>query len=175
MAPAIGGGLGVGLLEEVELELGGAPDHEAPVGRPLDLAPQHLAGRDLDGGAVGVGEVAQHHRRARHPGQLHQGGQVEMTDDVAVAEVPVGEGVAGLRVHVDVDAEQVVTRIHAVVHDVVEEEAARHALADGATLQVREGHDHGVDPSAGDVLRELREIHAPLLPCRATSVHKRDR
>ena len=50
--------------------------------------------------------------------------------------VPVGEAVAGERLHVDVDGEEVVARLDAVLEDVVEEEAARDPLADRPSLHV---------------------------------------
>ena len=66
--PPLGVGLLVGLLEEEELELGGAADAQAALGRPLQLPAQDPAGRHLDRRPVLVGQVADDEGRASSQG-----------------------------------------------------------------------------------------------------------
>ena len=105
----------VGLLQEVELELGAEHRLEARRSRPLDLRLQHLPRRGADRRAVLPGDVAEHERRPfepRHPPQRPEvGPQVE----VAVAPLPARHRVPGLRVHLHVEREQVVAALEPVV------------------------------------------------------------
>ena len=162
--PSLGVRLLVGLLEEEELELGGAADPQAALGRPLQLPSQNPSGRHLDRRPVLVGQVADDEGRAGLPGDQPGGVVVGMAHEVAVAGVPVGEAVAGQRVHVDVDGQQVVARLHAVLGRVGREEVRRHPLAHRATVHVGEGQHDGVDRPVGDSgVNELtsRSGHAP--------------
>ena len=82
--------------------------------------------------------------------------------DVAVAVVPVGESVARQRLHVDVDGEEVVACLDAVLEHVVEEERSRHPLAHRTALHVGERHHDGVDVTVGDPLGSVVEVeHHP--------------
>ncbi len=127
-------------------------------GCPLDLSSQDLAGRHLDGSALGVGHVAHHHGRALEPGQEPQRGEVRHRHDIAVAVVPVGEPVSRERFHVHVDGEEIVTRLDAVFEHVVEEEPPRDAFSDRTTLHVGKRHHHRVDGSVGDASGQLTRV-----------------
>ena len=94
---------------------------------------------------VQPGQVAQDHRGPGHPGHRVQRGEVEHELEVAVAALPRADGVAVDGVHVDVDGEQVVAALGAVLEHGVEEELGVDPLALQPALHVGEGHDDGVD------------------------------
>ena len=79
------------------------------------------------------------------PTEAAEGGHVGDEVEVAVAEFPVGELVAGDGVHFGVGGEQVVAGVGAVAGDVVEEEPGVEALAHEAAVVIGEGGDDGVD------------------------------
>ena len=79
------------------------------------------------------------------PGRAPQGVEVEVEHHVAVAALPGADRVAVDGVHVDVDGEQVVAPLGAVLEHRVEEELAVDPLALQASLHVGEGDDDGVD------------------------------
>ena len=85
--------------------------------------------------------------------------------EVAVAPLPRGHLVAVDRVHVDVDREQVVAALGAVVDDVVEEVPRGQALALKASLHVGERQQDGVYLPGVNLRPQLVEFH------RASSVH----
>ena len=74
-----------------------------------------------------------------------QRGEVGDEVDVAVAEVPAGELVAGHRLHLEVGGEQVVAAVGAVGGHVLEEEVGREALAAQPAVVVGEAGDDRVD------------------------------
>ncbi len=136
----------VALTEDVELELGAEHRLEAELPRTLDLALEHLPGRGRRRGSVVVLEVAEDERRAVEPREPAQRRHVGACTQVAVAGVPVGEGVPGHRIHLHVEGEQVGAALDPMGRDVVLDEVrAVDALADQTPLHVGEGHDHGVD------------------------------
>ena len=69
--------------------------------------------------------------------------------EVAVALLPVGGGVAGHRLHVDVVGEQIVAAMRLLVR-AFEEILGLHALADETALHVGEGDDDRVDLAGAD-------------------------
>ena len=75
--------------------------------------------------------------------------RVEVGDHrhVAVAALPRRDRVAVDGVHLDVDGEQVVAALGAVLGELLDEEPGRRALADEAALHVGERDDDGVDLS----------------------------
>ena len=170
--PPLLGRLGERVEEQVELELGGALDHEAPLGGPLDLAPEDAAGGHLDRLALHGHEVAQDEHTSRLPGDGPHRLGVDDGVEIAVAGLPVGELVARQRIHVDVAGQEVVAGLDAVVGHVIEEEGAGDPLADGAPLEVRECHDDGVHVARTDLVREgLERQHPCTLTHRARIVH----
>jgi hypothetical protein len=71
--------------------------------------------------------------------------EVRLHLEVAVAALPRGHLVAADRVHLDVDGEQVVAGLGAVLGDHVEEVARGQPLALQAALHVAEREQDGVD------------------------------
>ena len=108
-------GLLVGVAEDDELELGAGVGDQPALGQPGELAAQDLPRRGDDLGAVAPLQVGHHHRRPLLP--RHRAQRVEVGDhlEVAVAALPGGHRVAADRLHVDVDREQVVAALGAVL------------------------------------------------------------
>ncbi len=79
--------------------------------------------------------------------------------EVAVAALPRGHRVAVDGVHLDVDGEQVVARLGAVLDDLVEEVARGQALALQAALHVGQRQQDGVDLAGVDLRAQLVEGH----------------
>ena len=149
-------GLLVGLLEDDELELGAAVRNHPEAGRPVHLRLEHRPRRLLDRAApVEPGEVALHGGRVPAARGAAQRVEVEVEEHVAVAALPRGDRVAVDGVHVDVDGEQVVAALRAVLEDVVEEVVAVQPLALQATLHVGERDDDGVDVARLDLRAQL--------------------
>ena len=86
--------------------------------------------------------------------------------EVAVAALPRGHRIAGDRLHLDIDAEQVVAALGAVLGDLREEVAGGQPLALQAALHVGERQQHRVDLAAIDLRAKLLEVHL-LTPGRA--------
>ena len=149
--------LGVGLLEQVELELGAEHRLEARRPRPLDLRREHLARRGDDRRAVLPGDVAEHERRPLEPRDAAQRREVGPQVEVAVAALPARHRVAGLRVHLHVEREQVVAALEPVLDRLVEEEVRLLALAHQPALHVGEGADDRVDRAGLHLGGELLE------------------
>ena len=80
---------------------------------------------------------------------------------VAVAALPGGHRVAVDGRHVDVDREQVVASLGAVLDDLGEEVGRRQALALQPALHVGDRQQHGVDSAALDRLPEFLQCHPP--------------
>ena len=161
VAPALGARRLVGLVEEDELELGARVGRPAALGEALELAAQHLARRGGDGRAVVPEQVALHHDGALEPRDAPQRREVGHEDEVAVAALPRRHRVARHRVHVDVDREQVVAALGAVLGDAVDERAGGQPLALQAALHVAHRDDDGVDPAARDLgVQLLQRQHA---------------
>ena len=100
-------------------------------------------------------EVGDHERRAGQPRGEAQRVEVGHHHHVAVAAFPGRHRVAGDRVHLDVDGEQVVAALGAVLGKFLEEQPRRHALADETALHVGERDDHGVDLAGPDQVGQL--------------------
>ncbi len=153
--------LGVALLVEVELELGGAHGRVAHLARALVLGDQDLARRCDDRRAIVVGDVAQHERGAVEPGDPAQRPHVGDDPEVTVAPFPVGHLVARDGIHLHVEREQVVAPLDTVLDHVREEVLRLDALAEQATLHVGERGDDGVDRSFADLLAQVVEREHP--------------
>ena len=140
----------VGLLQQIELELRPDLHVEAERLRALDLRAQHLARRRPHRRAVAPRHVAQNERRPLEPRDPPQRRQVGDELEVAVPALPRGELVAGHRIHLHLERQQVVAALRAVpVVDLLEEEVAVQALAEQPSLHVGERHDHRVDRRVG--------------------------
>ena len=166
------GGRLVGRVEGDELELG-AGQRLPPLGRGLvELGAQDGARRLDHGGVVEPDQVALHHRGRRQVGEHPDRPVVEDELHVAVAALPGRDRVAVDGVHVDVDREQVVAALGAVVDDDVGEVAAVQPLALQPALHVGERHHHGVDLARVDPADELGHGQVPVValghlsPCR---------
>ncbi len=161
-------GLRVALLVEVELELGGGVGHEAHLPRPFVDGDQDLAGRGDHRSAVVIDDVGENQRAAVEPGDLPQRRHVRGDPEVPVAVLPVRHLVAGQRLHVHVEREQVVAALHPVPDHLVEEVLDLDALAEQPALHVREGRDDGVDRALLGLLAEIVEGEHPACATRAT-------
>ena len=82
--------------------------------------------------------------------------------EVAVAALPRRHRVAADGVHLDVDGEQVVAGLGAVLGDLVEEVRRGQPLALQAALHVGEREQHGVDLAAADRRAQLVELQGRL-------------
>ncbi len=135
----------VALLEQEELELGAEHRRVAERLGALDLGFQHLPRRGLDVRTVMREHVAEHERRALEPRDAAKGREVRREPEVAVALVPARERIAGDRIHLHLEREQVVAALDAVLGRLLDEELAVEPLAHQAPLHVGEGDDDGVD------------------------------
>ena len=154
----------VGVLEDHELELSPGVRNEAAFLEPSELAPQDLPRRRDDVLAVRPGQV-RHQEHARGvPRDRPQRVQVGLHLEVAVAALPGGHGVARDRVHLDVDRQEVVAALGAVLEHVVEEKPPGETLPLKAALHVREDEHHGVDRAVIDRLLQLIYVHFEVLP-----------
>ena len=161
----------VGLVEQVELELGGAEGAHLLGREALHLALEHGARRMRHVVLVVVEHVAQHQRRAFEPGHLAQRGEVRLEDEIAVALVPARRRVARHRLHVDVVGQQVVAAVRLLVR-AVDEILGLEALADQPPLHVDHRHQHRVDAAGLHRRLELVEPEiaghrTPPIACRA--------
>ena len=119
----------VGVPEHQELELGARVGAPAALCETRELPAQDLAWRGHHVRAVRPGDVGQAHHRALLP--RHRSQRVEVGDEhhVAVATLPRGHRVALDGPHVDVDRQQVVAALCAMLGHLAEEVARRQALA----------------------------------------------
>ena len=115
-------------------------------------------------------EVALDHGRARQVRQQPDGLRVEHELHVAVALLPRRHRVAVHGVHVDVDGQQVVAALGAVLEHVVDEVRSVQPLALQPALHVGEGDDDRVDVALVDPAPEV--VHAEV-PVVAHVVHLR--
>ena len=125
----------------------------------VELAAQDLARRGDDVGAVVPDDVGEAHRGPLLPGDQPQRAEVRAHHEVAVAALPGGHREALDRRHVDVDGEQVVAPLGAVLGDLVEEVVRDEALAHQAPLHVGDGEEDGVDLATLDQPAQLLEHH----------------
>ncbi len=157
------GGLLVRVLEQVELELRPRLDHEAGVRRTLDLPLQDLPGRDLDRLVrVLVVDVADDHGRLLEPRAEPERREVGDHLEVAVAGLPARVLVAGQRLHLHVDRQQVEAGVEPFLAEhLLQEEVREHPLPLEASLQVREHAQDRVDlTGVGELLQLLDVEHS---------------
>jgi hypothetical protein len=110
-------------------------------------------------------QVALDHRRRRLMGEAPDRVEVESELHVAVALLPRRHRVAVDRVHVDVDAQQVVAALRAVVDHHVDEVLGVQPLALQPALHVGERDDHGVDLAVPDQGRQVVDGEQPWMAC----------
>jgi hypothetical protein len=164
---------GVGLLQEIELELGAEHRREAEHRRAVDLALQDLPRRRGYRRPVVPDDVAEDERGCFQPGCTAKRRHVRHEPEVPVAAFPARDLVAGLRVHLHVEGEQVVAALDAVLgHVRLEEELPHQALAHQAALHVGERDDHRVDRTVLDGAFQLvqRQHRASPSAVRAVSL-----
>ena len=160
----------VGLVEQIELELGGEIRRHALRAEPGDLRLQHgpRAVRDRLVMMV-IDDVAEDQRGPRQPRDAPERREIGLHGEVAVALFPIGDGVARHRLHVDVVGEQIVAAVGFLV-GAVEKILGLEALADQPSLHVgKAGHDR-IDLAGANRLLQLVETeisgHTRLLhPC----------
>ena len=144
------------LAEEIELELAAHHRRVAERGRALELRLENLARRGLHRRPVVPLHVAEHERRRLEPRDAAKRRHVGPNVEVAVALLPARERVAGHRIHLHLEREQVVAALHPVpgVH-LLEEELGVQALAHQPSLHVGEGDDDRVDRAGLDLCAQL--------------------
>ena len=146
--------LGVRLLEQVQLKLRAQVRLVAEGAGTLDLALEDPARRLLDDLAVLGLQVAEQQDGLLEPGDRPEGGEVGNGHEVAVAGLPGGQAVARLRLHLDVTAQEVVARLHAVRGDLLQEEVGGEPLAHQPPVHVRNtGEDRVEGPSSTRLVR----------------------
>ena len=131
----------------------------------LQLPPQDGARRNRDQ-VVGprVLEIAEDESGAVEPGGGPERGQVGDHVEVAVAQLPVGVGVPGDRLHLHVDGQQVVAAVGPVVGDLLDEMVGVESLAVDPAVVVGERHHHGVDVAGRDAGLQLVTADHPSHP-----------
>ncbi len=166
-------GIPVAVLEDDELEFRAHERAEALLGQAVELALEDLPGVGCDGCAVEPGQVGRDECRARQPRHQAQGVDVRHHRHVAVAPLPAGDRVSAHGVHLDIDGEQVVAALGAVLGELLQEETSGCALADEAPLHVGEGDDDGVDLLGRDHHGQLLNSQVARLRLRARVCHWR--
>ena len=101
-----------------------------------------------------IEDVAENERGCRQPRNAPERRQVRLHDEVAVALLPIGDGVARHRLHIDVVGEQVVAAVGLLI-GAVEEEFGLEAFADEPSLHVGEADHDRVDLAGADGLLQL--------------------
>jgi hypothetical protein len=111
------------------------------------------------------GHVAEDERRPLEPRDPPERRQIGNDVEVAVALLPGSDLVAGHRVHLHLQREQIVAALDRVSGvGLLEEELRVQAFSHQATLHVGEGDDDGVDVAGVDLLPHLVEgQHAAIL------------
>ena len=163
VAVALFPGLLVAVIEDHELELGAGRGDPAALGEPRELAPQDLAWRGHHIGAVLPAEIGHQQDGAVVPRDPAQGVHVWRHHEVAVAALPARHRVAVHGVHVDVDREQVVAALGAVLRHLVQEVLHGEPLALEAALHVGDDKENCVDRAAVGGLAQLLERDSAVL------------
>ena len=135
----------VGVAEDDELELGAREGLQPALGQALQLRAQDLARGGHDRRAVGPVQVGEAERGALVPRHQPQRLEVRLHLEVAVAALPRGHRVAVDGVHLDVDGQQVVAGLGAVLEHVVQEVGRGQPFALQAALHVGQREQDGVD------------------------------
>ena len=147
----------IAVIEQEELELGGHVGLHLHLLEALQLLLQDGARRmRYVLMAVVVKHVAQHQCSTGQPRRAAQRCHVGLQHEVAIALFPAGRLVAGHRLHLDVDAEQIVAAMRLLIA-AVGEELGVEALADETALQVDHGGDYRVNRSGLHLCLQLFE------------------
>ena len=155
IAKAFGFGRFVGLVEQIEFELGSEIGRHAKRVEPRDLLAQHRArGMRECLMAVMIEDVAENERRCRQPRNAPERRQVGLHDEIAVALFPIGDGVARHRLHIDVVGEQIVAAVGLFI-GAVDEKFGLEALADEPSLHVGEADHDRVDLAGANRFLQL--------------------
>ena len=146
----------VGVVEDVELELGGDAECQPQLGGAL-----HLRLKDLPRGygervVILALDVAQDEGRLVEPGDHDEGRVVGPDHEVPVAKVPGEKRVAGERIVFDVAAQQIVASFPALV-GLCDVGATGIALAREPSLLIGEDGEEGVDRSLVDQTPQFGE------------------
>ena len=152
-------------VEDDELQLGARQRGEPGIRGLGELLLQDAARRLHHRLVVEPHQVALDHRRRRLMRQQPDRVEVEGELHVAVALLPRRHRVPVDRVHVDVDAEQVVAALRAVIDHHVDEVLGVQPLALQPALHVGERDDHGVDRAVVDQRRQLVDGQKPWMAC----------
>ena len=152
-------------VEGDELQLGAGQGGEPGVGGLGELLLQDAARRLHHRLVVEPHQVALDHRRRRQVRQQPDRVEVQGELHVAVALLPRRHRVPVDRVHVDVDAEQVVAALGAVIDHHVEEVLGVQPLALQPALHVGERDDHRVDRAVIDQRRQLVDGQEVRMTC----------
>ena len=154
--------LRVRLAEQEELQLGAEHRRVTERRGAVGLRLQHLARRRRDRTAVVPRDVREHERRPLEPRDPPEGREVRHEVEVAVAALPARDRVPGLRVHLHVQAEEVVAALDGVAPVVlVEEEPRVEPLPHQPPLHVGERHGDRVDRAVADGGTQLVEAQHP--------------
>jgi hypothetical protein len=145
----------VAVAEDDELELG--PGERAPTAfrQPRELPAQDLPWRGEHLAAVKPREIGDANGGAVLPGDDPQRVEIGLHQEVAVTALPRGHRKPGDGRHVDVDGEQVVAALRAVLSNVIDEVLGDEALSHQTPLHVRDREKNGVDGTARDLLSKL--------------------
>jgi len=152
-------GLLVAVAEDDELQLGAGTRAPAALREPGELAAKDLARGREHVRAVVPDHVGDAHRGSLLPGHAAQRVEVRAHHKVAVTALPGRHREALDGRHVNVDREQVVAALGAVLGDLVDEVAGDQALAHQAPLHVGDREHHRVDGPLRDLLPQLLELH----------------
>ena len=90
------------------------------------------------------------------PGENADGTWVGPHREIAEAGFPIRELESVHRVHLDVDGEQIIAAVRAVLGDALQIELAGEAFADEATEDIRERDDDGIDFAFFDACFRVR-------------------
>ena len=91
------------------------------------------------------------------PGQDTEGGEIGPEFEIAETRFPIGDLEAFQRVHLEVDGEQIIAAVRAVLGNRIQEQLGAKAFAHEAAKRVGDGDDYGVNLSGANLLRELFE------------------
>src|SRR4051794_7407930 len=108
-----------------------------------------------------VDDVGENQRGAVEPGDAAQRRHVWLDPEIAVAVLPVRHLIAGERLHIHVEGEEVVAALHAVSRHLIEEILDLDPLAEQPPLHVGECSDDRVDrPVLAGLAQVVEREHA---------------
>ena len=147
------------LVEEEEFQFARDTTGQFLFRQRIDLPSQNRPRRFNHKPSIVMQIITKHQRRAGLPGHETNGRKIGPHFEVAKTFLPVGQLEAVLRVHLDVHGEQIIARVRAMFHHVVEEKFPGEPFADEPPEHVRKRHDDGVDSSVVNFGPESLEVH----------------